>query len=140
MMFCSPVRGSGPSMVFSPAKSEFQIPRAAFNCAAVGAVPPTGKRPLRRRANKLILLDAVVWVAKKTLGMAATAVPGKFRLYQSKAANQNSLSLISAPPTPMPAHFRQSVGLKITGVNVPGAVCTLILVKGFLAPHTLSRS
>src|SRR6267142_3038456 len=126
-MYCSPERGVGPSMVVRPVRSLLYKASAA---AWLGS-------PRRVCSN---VRFAALGGAKNAVELLGTAVPGKFRSYQSNARNQKTLSFLIGPPTPMPAILRQSVGLYGTCVKLPGEVCTGSLVNGLVAPQTLSRS
>src|SRR5215470_305 len=99
MMYCSPERGVGPSMLTRPLNS------FVYRLWAWAVLTPS------RVAMVLnVAAEGVAW-PKKTVGLLGIAVPGKLRSYQSKVRFQNSLSLMAGPPTPKPEILRQSVGL-----------------------------
>src|SRR5579859_751447 len=127
MMYCSPWRGVGPSMLTRPLNS------LAYSACACAVETPS------LVAMTLVVAVVGVCCAKNAVGPLVTAVPGKLRLYQSKVRFQNSLSLMAGPPTPKPEILRQSVGLYGTCWK-PLGVDTASLVNGLMAPQTLSRS
>src|SRR6476646_283800 len=98
MMNRSPSRGVGPSILTSPLNS------LLYRVCAWAVLTP----------SLVAMVDAAedeVACPKKMLELPGTAVPGKFRLYQSKVRFQKSLSVMAGPPTPKPDILRQSVGL-----------------------------
>src|SRR6185312_6310016 len=99
MMYCSPSRGVGPSMLTSPLNS------LLYRVCACAVLTP------RRVAMVLSVAAEGIACPKNTVEFPGTAVPGKLRSYQSKVRFQNSLSLMAGPPTPKPDILRQSVGL-----------------------------
>src|ERR1051326_1095585 len=99
MMYCSPERGVGPSMLTRPLNS------FVYKVWACDVLTP---RLVAMVLN--VAAEGVAW-AKNAVGLLGMAVPGKFRSYQSKVIFQNSLSLMAGPPRPKPEILRQSVGL-----------------------------
>src|SRR5262245_47706058 len=89
MMFCAPVRGTIPSMLFRPVNPLLQSPAATGALARV--LPPATTRVARVPnweeavqgvscpGTKVLPSALQLGAAKNTLGLLATAVPGKFR-------------------------------------------------------------